>query len=120
MPKAVSLVVLSLGFATGACSGSDGFDFACNGATSFEAFQSGAPVSEIPMCTDAADASEPGSELEASPEIDAAFQPFAGARHLSVAGLKQCAAICTLASAPTPCCQSQWEPQTIVCAPPCS
>jgi hypothetical protein len=119
MQRALSLVLFA-GLASGACSSNnETFEGSCS-ATSFQVFHSGAPVSVIPMCTDAIDAGETDGELSTSPGIDAAFDPFAGAPPLSVAGLKQCAAICTMAIAPVPCCQSQWLPETIVCAPACS
>jgi hypothetical protein len=39
---------------------------------------------------------------------------------LSSATIEQCETLCALTLANVPCCLSTWEPDTVVCPPPCT
>jgi hypothetical protein len=104
------LFMLGAPVSDGACSNSN--PNSCSGASSFQVFQSSAPHSAIPLCTDATDA---GTARVDTPDGTIGY-PFPGVPSLSRAALDQCAAICSQAPSPIPCCQSQWESQTIVCS----
>jgi hypothetical protein len=118
-------LALSATLVIGACSSSNvgPGGYPCTGATSFLAFAPGSQVSAIPLCDDATDAGEVAAEARYGPpplEIDGGSgYPFAGAPSLSDEGLEQCSLICSTATYRIPCCQSQWEPETIVCSPAC-
>jgi hypothetical protein len=112
--------------AVGACS--DGVNSNCSGPTSYQVFQPTSAYSEIPFCTDEIEAGS-GPAYVGSSQGEAGFEAgfgfsssgsaFPGSPRISSAGLTQCATICAGATSPTPCCQSQWVPQTIVCEPVC-
>ncbi len=93
-----------------ACVGSNGNGngYTCTGPTSFQVFQPDNPISAIPVCTDA-------------PDEDAGYSggTLAGAPPLSAEASAQCAVVCAQDPYGGPCCQSAWEPETILCAPQC-
>jgi hypothetical protein len=107
------ILMLGASVSAGACSNSNSISsFANSCGGSFQVFQSGAPHSAIPLCTDATDS---GTARVETPDGTIGY-PFPGVPSLSTAALEQCAAICAQAPSPIPCCQSQWEAQTIVCS----
>ena len=101
----------------------------CNNfsTTSYLVFQSGAPTSAISVCTDGTDSGfSPPSYYYGSMAPDAALSidgargyPFPGSPPESNKALQQCAAVCGGATFSIPCCLSQWQPETVVCYPPC-
>jgi hypothetical protein len=94
-----ALVLAAAAMATSGCtqSGSNGI-YGCTGPETFVVYDPGAEVSAIPVCAGAT---------------------TSGAAPLSDAGVAQCVALCSGASGTVPCCQSAWEPDTVLCPPAC-